>query len=262
MNEIRLDKNARLKLDSDKGKSFSLKLMAPERGEYKVVLTVEGHQDVKVQIDTCLKDDASLTVLLINHNEGKVSLQENYELNTNSRLQLAEVQLSPFDLELSSVSTLQGQGGELTTRTAILADCRKQISQDVYHKAPNTTAHVNNYGVVRGTGRCEVVVRNTIERGCFRSSTHQTSRILTNDKTAVGKILPILYIDENDVQASHAASLGQPDESLLFYMQTRGLSRNEALKLIIVGYLLPVTEIIDDAELNEMLRKEIEMKVA
>ena len=106
-----------------------------------------------------------------------------------------------------------------------------------------------------------MVVKNTIVKGANGSSTHQTSRLLTYDKTSVGKILPVLYIYDNDVAASHAASLGQPDSDQLYYLQSRGLSYGEALKLIIIGYLLPITTVISDEQLGNTLKEEIEMKV-
>ena len=56
--------------------------------------------------------------------------------------------------------------------------------------------------------------------------------------------------------------MGQPDSEQIFYMQTRGLTRQQAMRLITIGYLMPVTEVIDDEELNTLLKKEIETKVS
>ena len=56
------------------------------------------------------------------------------------------------------------------------------------------------------------------------------------------EVVPILYIDENDVKASHAMTLGQPDADQLYYLQTRGLNLEQALGLMSIGYFLPVIE--------------------
>ena len=77
----------------------------------------------------------------------------------------------------------------------------------------------------------------------------------------VYKRQPLLLIDENDVKASHATTLGQPDENQLYYLQTRGLSRKQALGLLTVGYIMPITELFEDETINQKLKNEIEMKV-
>ena len=71
----------------------------------------------------------------------------------------------------------------------------------------------------------------------------------------------MLLIDENDVEASHATSLGQPDENQLYYMQSRGLSRQSAMELITLGYLLPIASKIQNEKLRDILEKQIELKV-
>ena len=72
---------------------------------------------------------------------------------------------------------------------------------------------------------------------------------------------PKLYIDNNDVQAGHAQSIGQVDEEQLYYLQARGLNRDEATKLIVYGYLYPVAEVIQDEALRDLFLNEIREKV-
>ena len=68
-------------------------------------------------------------------------------------------------------------------------------------------------------------------------------------------------IDENDVEASHATTIGQMDENQMYYLQSRGLSEDEAIRLVTIGYLLPIARISDDPKLQEALAQEIETKV-
>jgi Fe-S cluster assembly protein SufD len=72
---------------------------------------------------------------------------------------------------------------------------------------------------------------------------------------------PRLYIDNNDVQAGHAQSIGQVDGEQLYYLQTRGLTHDEATKLIVYGYLYPVAEVIADETLRDLFLNEIREKV-
>ena len=61
--------------------------------------------------------------------------------------------------------------------------------------------------------------------------------------------------------ASHAASVGRPKQELIYYLQSRGLSKKDAMRLLLKGYLLPITEGIQDLKIKEALIEEIEMKV-
>lgn len=56
------------------------------------------------------------------------------------------------------------------------------------------------------------------------------------------------------MKASHAAGVGKMDEEHLYYLQSRGLTKKQAMQLITYGYLKPVIEVID----NEMLKEHFE----
>src|SRR5699024_1322057 len=71
-----------------------------------------------------------------------------------------------------------------------------------------------------------------IEDGATRANAEQESRVLMLSKGARGDANPILLIDEDDVTAGHAASVGRVDDMQLYYMQSRGISRKEAERLI------------------------------
>lgn len=62
-------------------------------------------------------------------------------------------------------------------------------------------------------------------------------RALTLDKTAVVTLDPELEIEANNVRASHAASVGGVDSEQQLYLQSRGLNRNQAKKIIVEGWL-------------------------
>ena len=76
-----------------------------------------------------------------------------------------------------------------------------------------------------------------------------------------GHQVTVWSIDENEVKASHALSIGQPDEEQLYYLCSRGLSKQQAMGLLSVGYFLPVLDLVEDKELYESLRTYMESKV-
>jgi Fe-S cluster assembly scaffold protein SufB len=68
-------------------------------------------------------------------------------------------------------------------------------------------------------------------------------RILLLDKQSSAVAEPKLEIENNDVKASHAATVGKIDEDQLFYLESRGVNINEAKKLIVEGFLKEVEEV-------------------
>ncbi|HLT00183.1 MAG TPA: SufD family Fe-S cluster assembly protein, partial [Acholeplasma sp.] len=92
-----------------------------------------------------------------------------------------------------------------------------------------------------------------IENGMKNSSDFQTLKgIITNDAAQID-VNPILIIDEFDVKAGHAATVGKLEEEVLYYLRSRGLSLADAQKLIINGYLHPVIEEIDDEQIKNQV---------
>ena len=71
----------------------------------------------------------------------------------------------------------------------------------------------------------------------------------------------ILLIDEDDVTAGHAASVGRVDPLHLYYLMSRGISRREAERLIIHGFLAPVVSSIPIEAVRNQLTDVIERKV-
>ena len=106
-----------------------------------------------------------------------------------------------------------------------------------------------------------MVANGNIKKGCFDAQSHQATRVLTLGQGHKTKVIPLLLIDENDVKASHALTIGQPDADQLYYLQSRGLSTKQAVGLLSVGYFLPVIDLVEDEELKDSLRQEIESKV-
>ena len=63
---------------------------------------------------------------------------------------------------------------------------------------------------------------------------------------------PILKIDENDIEASHAAAVGKISDEQIFYLTSRGLSNEEAKMLITLGYLKPIFKGFDEDKVEHI----------
>ena len=73
------------------------------------------------------------------------------------------------------------------------------------------------------------------------------------------RILPTLFIDENDVEAGHALTFGTVEEDTMYYLNSRGLTAEESIRLIINSYLKPDFSVFDDPETESLQHKLEEM---
>jgi len=85
--------------------------------------------------------------------------------------------------------------------------------------------------------------------------------VLMLSPKARGDANPILLIDEDDVKAGHAASVGRVNEEQVYYLMSRGISRREAERLIIHGFLEPTVAEIPLEGLRDTLRRILERKL-
>ena len=105
------------------------------------------------------------------------------------------------------------------------------------HAAPNAKSDLLYKGALDDKARA--VFRGIIKvlPGAQRTDAYQTNRNLLLSEAARADSLPNLEIEADDVRCSHGATVGQLDEDHLFYLMSRGLSRIQAERLVVLGFL-------------------------
>lgn len=105
------------------------------------------------------------------------------------------------------------------------------------HVVGKAKCRVEIKGIVSNGARVRVRGRVKIDKGAMGSDSFLAMKLLMLDNRSMATAEPELEILNNEVKASHSASVGRIDEEQLFYLETRGVSRVEAEKLIIKGFL-------------------------
>src|SRR5437899_4285802 len=80
-----------------------------------------------------------------------------------------------------------------------------------------------------------------VEKEAHHAESYLAGHSILLDKGAKSDSIPGLEILTNDVKATHSASVAQMDEEQLFYLASRCLSRSEAQKIIVEGFLEPLS---------------------
>ncbi len=223
-----------------------------------MIMSKNLDKDAKLHINMELEEGAIVHTFTENNSTNKTDVysKDEVHLSANSSIQVGYAELSDGNFKADYHYYLDGEGAEAKVRMAILSKEKENKEYEVLikHNSPHTFGQMDNYGVVKDEGRLVIDGIGTITKGQKGSASHQTNKIMVFDPLCRASANPYLYIDEYDVKASHAAGVGKMDEEHLYYLQSRGLTKKQAMQLITYGYLKPVIEVID----NEMIKERFE----
>lgn len=162
-----------------------------------------------------------------------------------------------------NATVLQEDGACADTKLVALAGGEQKASftSRVVHIGRYTESTILAKGVIMDAATAVLNGITKIEKGATKANGEQAESVLMLSDKARGDANPILLIDEDDVKAGHAASVGKLDELQLYYLMSRGISREEAERLLIHGFLAPVVSEIPIAGVKERLQLVIERKL-
>ena len=264
MERIILDKNYQIKSDSVETQYFvvdkNVSLIEIPSGTSTDILFNVLSKDKKLTIN--VGDNCNVTIsLLAKENIDGVEIVVNEKGNSRVEAYLADFSLGKE--RFSFVGNLLERDSSLNWHLASLSasNDNKTFDISVNHIAPSTFAKMDNYGVCKDDGRLVFAGVSKINNGSKGSKTHQNSKIMVFNALSNGIAKPVLKIDENDIEASHAAVVGKINDEHLFYLTSRGLTEASAKELITFGYLKPITNGFIEDELKEEISSLIERRM-
>jgi len=159
---------------------------------------------------------------------------------------------------LSETKTIMlGRGSTSDTKVITIGkDAQKMsVTAHAVHFGKHSDSNMIIRAVMKDSAQAIINGITKIEHGATKANGVQTERVLMLSPKARGDANPILLIDEDDVTAGHAASAGQVNPEQVYYLMSRGISKQQAEKLIINGFLAPeVAEIAVEAVRQQLIR--------
>lgn len=162
-----------------------------------------------------------------------------------------------------NTTNLVGDGSFGDTKTVVVGrgEQIQNFTTKVVHFGKNSEGYILKHGVMKESASSIFNGIGKIEHGATKSNAEQESRVLMLSEKARGDANPILLIDEDDVTAGHAASVGRVDPVQLYYLMSRGIPQTEAERLVIHGFLAPVVNQLPIEGVKKQLVEVIERKV-
>ncbi len=184
-------------------------------------------------------------------------------VDRDARIDWALGQLNDGNTVSENTTHLVGDGSYADTKTVSIGkgEQKQNFTTQIFHHGKHSEGYILKHGVLRESASSIFNGITKIEHGATKSNGEQTERVLMLSEKARGDANPILLIDEDDVTAGHAASVGRIDPIQMFYLMSRGISKEEAERLVIHGFLAPVVTQLPVEAVKERLTAVIERKV-
>ncbi|KWW18129.1 MULTISPECIES: Fe-S cluster assembly protein SufD [Peribacillus] len=162
-----------------------------------------------------------------------------------------------------NITYLMGDGSHGDTKSVVVGrgEQKQNFTTAIIHYGKRSEGHILKHGVVKDSASTIFNGIGKIEYGATKANAEQESRVLMLSDKARGDANPILLIDEDDVTAGHAASVGRVDPLQLYYLMSRGITKKEAERLVIHGFLAPVVNQLPIEGVKKQLVAVIERKV-
>jgi len=156
------------------------------------------------------------------------------------------------------------QGGDMAFRGLLFTEAHEHL--DVFavdlHETGPSGGDVHWRGAATGESRASFEGLIQIDPGAQQTHTYlQFHSMMLSPKARIDAI-PSVLVSADDVSASHGGTVGELDENSIYYMQTRGLDRPAAVRVIVEGFFEPLVAEIGDEALEEVVRGKVADKLA
>lgn len=243
-------------------------IIAEESSEIKILEKFANINTINANIvsEVFVSDNAKVNYIGIDRfcSETNAFIERRGYVNQNGSLIYALGQLNDGNTVSNNFVQLIGNNALAESRNVLLTDKDKihAVTVNIEHLSPRTNGFITNHGVVKDKGYLHIDGIGKIHQGMHNANAKQSTNVITLSSDAKVSANPYLLIDEYDVMAGHGAAVGKVNEEQLYYLMSRGLTKNDAQKLIILGFLYPIIDLIDSQIIKENFIKTMERKLS
>ncbi len=263
-----------------KGEIINLPLVFEDgkRYEHEQIITAEENAEVTVILDYTSSANAggfsSVKTKLVAKPYSKIHLVKvqllgsNYvqiddtegECDDSAKIEVTQIELGGSKVYAQVKNELNGYESKFKSDTAYITENGQILDMNylVNHHGAKSDTKMTVKGVV-GDAALKVY-RGTIDfkRGCTDATGDEQEETLLMSKTAVNKSIPMILCDEENVAGTHGATLGRLGADELFYMQSRGISEEEAKSMMKKAKVLSIAGLIPNEELRQKIENWLE----
>ena len=201
------------------------------------------------------------TIVIVKSSDCKLNYFIKDEINIFTLIMSSSVKVSCM-VECNSIFNMFSINSSLSVNIDLLKDdinyryAYSTINKDnndyeinINHLGNNIISNITNHGINTEDNKLLFVINTIVPKNSLNINTNRDSKIIVlKDNNA--SIKPNLLIDNDDIEANHAAYIGRFKEEELFYLMTRGIKKEDAVDLMIKSFLIGNMEInLEEKEL-------------
>ena len=229
-----------------------------------VVIENTGPALLAENLEIIVEDEAELTVVSIQEwDDDAIQLASHFaRIGRNAKLRHVLVSLDGSIIRINPSAHLVGEGADVELFGAYFSSAGQHIEQQVFvdHDAPATRSRVTYKGALQGQKARSVWIGDVlIRQSAAGTDSYEQNRNLLLTDGARADSIPNLEIETGDIAgAGHASASGRFDDEQLFYLQARGITEEEARRLVVRGFLSEIVQKVGSGDLEARLQTAIE----
>ena len=253
-----LDKPLILEYDSNDA-ILSIKIGTGDNVNANVIIKTKGNKYNMLVVTSYTGENSNLTINYINMNEGISLVSFNKESSNNSITTYniydlcGSIRVYNYENYTSSPNTREYINNMYITKNEEVLD----MNYYVKHKGISSYSNISVLGCIKDKSKKSF--KGTIDflEGCKKSKGRVYENVISLSDDAVSSSLPMILCHEEDVMGSHGVSNGKIDEEELFYLETRGFSKEEATRYLIFAKFDKYIDLLNDENTKEEIRNYI-----
>jgi len=200
------------------------------------------------EIDLCIEVSDKVNATLF-----ECSFLNSIKVNNKYVINNGELKVNKFydnDSVLETVDIELFCSGKIDYRFSNICKRNESYEININHNGKGTVSGISNRSIALDGSKLDFVINSRVKKEFEDSILDQNTRIVTFGDSDT-KISPNMFIDCDDVEARHGSVIGTFKDDLVFYLMSRGIEYNDAIKLLVKGYLF--SNIDSNSDLRERI---------
>ncbi len=231
--------------------------------EYRSTTDLECYHNGKIRVIANNNVHANVTIInFLNKESTNFDSIEN-EIKNNASLNYTVVDIGGKYSITNYYSNIVGKEAKNDIKTVYLGTDNqiKDINYIAELRGQKTNMEMDLQGALKDNSKKNFKGTIDFKKGSKKAKGHENEACMMLSEKAKSLALPMLLCTEEDVEGEHSTSSGKADEKELFYIMSRGLSRNEAIKLMVKAKFYDIIERIQDENLKTEVIEEIDRRL-
>ena len=233
-----------------------------------VVLTHRGSAECAANVELRVGDGADLTFVTVQEwDDDAIHLAQNDALvGRDAKLRHITVTLGGEIVRVCTNVRYSGPGGTAEAIGVYFADAGQHQEHRLFvdHETPHCISNVEYKGALQGDSAHTVWIGDVLIRASAEgTNTYELNRNLILTDGARADSVPNLEIETGEiVRAGHASATGRFDDEQLFYLESRGITQDEARRLVVRGFFADIVKRIGVTEVEDHLMAAIDTELS